>query len=134
MIEFAAVVIAVAFVVLVGYIVPTVIQIRRAVTQFEHLLSHVNDALPRILKEVRQTNNNIQTISVQAREGVERASVLMKALGDVGQTVTQVHGVVRQRGVAVASNLLRVLLGMRAAATTIKDRVQKEGGQMNGKQ
>ena len=71
---------------------------------------------------------------MQAREGVERASVLMKAIGDVGQTVTQVHGVVRQRGLAVASNLVRVLLGMRAAATTIKDRVQKEGGQMNGKQ
>ena len=71
---------------------------------------------------------------MQAREGGERASVLMKAIGDVGQTVTQVHGVVRQRGLAVASNLVRVLLGMRAAATTIKDRVQKEGGQMNGKQ
>ena len=134
MIEFAVVVIAVAFVVLVGYVVPTVIQIRKTVSQSEQLLSQMNDALPGILKEVRQTNKNIQAISMQAREGVERASVLMKAIGDVGQTVTQVHGVVRQRGLAVASNLVRVLLGMRAAATTIKDRVQKEGGQMNGKQ
>lgn len=133
MIEFAVVVIAVAFVVLVGYVVSTLIQIRRTVSQSEQLLSQINDALPGILKEVRQTNKNIQAISTQAREGVERASTLMKAIGDVGQTVTQVHGVVRQRGLAVASNLVRVLLGMRAAATTIKDRVQKEGGQTNGK-
>jgi len=134
MIEFSVVVIAVAFVVLVGSVVSILIQIRRTVSQSEQLLSQMNDALPGILKEVRQTNKNIQAISTQAREGVERASVLMKAIGDVGQTVTQVHGVVRQRGLAVASNLVRVLLGMRAAATTIKDRVQKEGGQMNGKQ
>lgn len=134
MIEFAVVVIAVAFVVLVGSVASILVQIRRTVSQSEQLLSQMNDALPGILNEVRQTNKNIQAISMQAREGVERASALMKALGEVGQTVTQVHGVVRQRGVAVASNLVRVLLGMRAAATTIKNRVQQEGGQRNGKQ
>ena len=41
MIEFAVVVIAVAFVVLVGYVVPTVIQIRRTVSQSEQLLSQM---------------------------------------------------------------------------------------------
>lgn len=86
MIEFSVVVIAVAFVVLVGSVVSILIQIRRTVSQSEQLLSQMNDALPGILKEVRQTNKNIQAISMQAREGVERASVLMKALGDVEQT------------------------------------------------
>ena len=56
MIEFSVVVIAVAFVVLVGSVVSILIQIRRTVSQSEHLLSQMNDALPGILKEVRQTN------------------------------------------------------------------------------
>ena len=43
MIDFAAVVIAVAFLVLVGYLVPTVIQLRRTVAQSERLLAQVNN-------------------------------------------------------------------------------------------
>lgn len=133
MIDYAVVVVAVAFVVLVGYVVPAVIQLRKAAAQSERLLSQINHELPGLLKEIKQTSANVQVMSTQAREGVERASVLMNAIGDVGQTVTHVHGVVRGRGTTFIANLIRVLSGMRAAATTIKDRVQKEGGQMNGK-
>ena len=45
MIEVAAVVIAVAFVVLVGYVVPTVIQVRKTATQAERLLSQINSRI-----------------------------------------------------------------------------------------
>ena len=46
MLDFAAVVVAVAFLVLVGYLVPTVIQLRRTVAQSERLLAQVNNELP----------------------------------------------------------------------------------------
>lgn len=133
MIDYAAVVIAVAFVVLVGYIVPTVIQLRKTVFQSERLLSQINAELPEILKELKQTNENVRVMSTQAREGVERASVLMNAIGDVGQTVNQVHGAVRGKSTTFLISLSRVLAGMRALALTFKDRVQKEGGPINGK-
>lgn len=125
MIEVAAVIIALAFVVLVGYIVPTVIQVRRTATQAEQLLLQVNAELPGILEEMKQTNENLRAMSAQAREGVGRASVLMNAIGDVGETVNQVHEAVRGRGTTFLVNLGRVVAGMRAVALTIKDRVQK---------
>ncbi len=133
MIDFAAVVIAVAFVVLVGYIVPTVIQLRKTVLQSDRLLSQINSELPGLLKELKRTSENVRVMSTQAREGVERASVLMNAVGDMGQTINQVHGVVRGKSTTLIMSLGRVMAGMRAVALTLKDRVQKEGGQRNGK-
>lgn len=134
MIDFAAVVIAVAFLVLVGYLVPTVIQLRRTVAQSERLLAQVNNELPGLLKEIKGTSENVHAMTTQAREGVDRASVLMNAIGDVGNTVNQVHGAVRGKSTALVMNLARVFSGVKAAATTIKDRVHKEGGQYNGRE
>lgn len=133
MIDFAAVVIAVAFLVLVGYLVPTVVQLRRTVAQSERLLAQLNNELPGLLKELKGTSENVHAMTTQAKEGVDRASVLMNAIGDVGQTVNQVHGAVLGKSSAMLMNLARVFSGVKAAATTIKDRVHKEGGQYNGK-
>ncbi len=128
MIEVAAVIIAVAFVVLVGYVVPTVIQVRKTATQAERLLSQINSELPEILTEIKQTNENVRVMSAQAREGVGRASVLMDAIGDVGETVNQVHGVFRAQGTTLMKNVVSVLVGMRAVALTLKNRAQKREG------
>ncbi len=133
MIDYAAVVIAVAFVVLVGYIVPTVIQVRKTATQAERLLAQVNTELPGLLKEIKQTNENIQVMSAQAREGVGRASVLMNAIGDVGETVNQVHGMIRGKSTMLTKNLVGVLMSLRTVALALKNRAQKKGGQANGK-
>ena len=128
MIEVAAVIIAVAFVVLVGYVVPAVIQVRKTATQAERLLSQINSELPEILTEIKQTNENVRAMSMQAREGVGRASVLMNAIGDVGETVNHVHGVLRGQGTTLMKNLASVLVGMRAVVLTLKNRAQKREG------
>lgn len=134
MIEYAVVVIAVAFVVLVGYVVPAVVQVRKTVLQAERLLSQLNAELPKLLKELKQTSENVRIISTQAREGVERSSVLMHAIGDVGQTVNRVHDVVRGRVATLLMSLGRLLTGMRAVVGTLKDHAHKEGGHSHGRE
>ena len=129
MIEVAAVSIAVAFVVLVGFIIRTVIQLRKTVLQSERILLQVSSALPGILKDLKQTNENVRVMSEQAREGVERASVLMNAIGGVGETVNQVHGTIRGKGTSFINNVVGVLVGLRAVARTLKNRAQKKEGQ-----
>ena len=128
MLEVAAVIIALAFVVLVGFIVPTVIQLRKTVLESERLLLQVSSELPGILRDLKQTNENVRVMSSQAREGVGRASVLMNAIGEVGETVNQVHGVLRGKGASLMKNLVGVLVGMRAVALTLKNRAQKKEG------
>ena len=127
MIELAAVIIAVALVVLVGFIVPTVIQVRKTATQAEQLLSQVNAELPGILKEVKQTNENVRAMSDQAREGMGRATVLLHAIGDVGETVNQVHGMIRGQSASLARNVVK-LLGRCASRLTQHQRARTTKG------
>jgi hypothetical protein len=52
----------------------------------------------------------------------------MNAIGDVGETVNQVHGVLRGQGTTLMKNLASVLVGMRAVVLTLKNRAQKREG------
>ncbi|NKB80857.1 MAG: DUF948 domain-containing protein [Nitrospirales bacterium] len=132
MIELALMIMAVAFAVLVGYLVPTVIQLRRTVSQSERLLARLNNDVPLLLKELRGTSEQVHAMTTQAKQGVDRISVLMNAIGDVGKTVNQVHGVIRGRGGAILMGLASAFAGMKAASSTISQRVQTKGGKQHG--
>jgi len=134
MIDFAAVVIAVAFVVLVGYLVPTVVQLRRTVAQSERLLAQLNSQLPDLLRDIKATTQNVQAMSTQAKQGVDRASVLFNAVGQIGETVNQVHSAVRGQSAALVLKAAGLFQGVKAIATSIKDRIHKdEGGPTHGR-
>ncbi len=131
--DVAAVVVVIAVLVLTGYLVATMIRIRKTMVQSERLLSQVNDVLPEILLELKRTSENVRVVSGLARESVEEASVLVHAIGDVGHTVNRVHGVLREKGATWLTRLMRVVSGVRAVADTIKNRAQTKGGEIHGK-
>ena len=129
MIDFAAVVIAVAFVVLVGYLIPTVVQLRRTVAQSERLLAQLNSQLPELLRDVKASLHNVQVMTDQAKHGVDKASVLFSAIGHVGDTVNQVHSAVRSQSAAMILKAAGMFQGIKAIATTVRDRIHhKERG------
>ena len=133
MVEFAAIIVAVAFVVLVGYLIPTILQVKRTIGQSERLLAQLNDELPIMLNDIKGTGENIRTMTDQARVGVDRAAIFMNAVGEVGQTVKQVHGVVRGRGGSILIGITSLLAGIKAASHTVKQHVHREGGNTDGK-
>ena len=132
MVDLAVMIIAVAMVVLVGYLVPTILQVKRAVGQSERLLIRLNHELPGMLKEVKGTNENIRALTDQARMGVDRATIFLNALGDVGQTVHQVHQTVRGKGGTVLVGLTSLLAGIKAVTSRMKHRVHKEPKEKEG--
>lgn len=133
MVEFAAVVVAVAFVLLVAYLIPTILQIKRTISQSERLLATLNQELPVMLKDVKGTSENIRTMTDHARIGVDRATVFLNAVGEVGQTVRQVHGLMRGRGGTFLLGFTSVLAGLKAASHVVKQRMHREGGTTHGK-
>jgi uncharacterized protein YoxC len=132
MVDLAVMIIAVAVVVLVGYLVPTILQVKKTVGQSERLLIRLNHELPGMLKEVKGTNENIRALTDQARVGVDRATVFLNAVGDVGQTVNQVHQAVRGKGGTVMIGLTSLLAGIKAVTSTVKHRVHKESKDKEG--
>ncbi len=131
-IEIAAVLVAVAFVVLVGFLVPVLMQVRKTVAESEQLLAKMNTELPPLLGELRAVSQQVNQLTEQARDGVEHAAVLLHAVGEVGESVQEVHNVVRGSSGTLMTNVASVLAGFKAATQVMRERYRKEGGPHNG--
>jgi len=131
-VEIAAVLVAVAFVVLVGYLVPVLIQIRKTVAESDRLLSNMNAEVPSFMTELRTMSQNLNGLADQAREGVEHAAVLLHAVGEVGESVQQVHKVVRGSSGTLLTNVASMVAGFKAATQVVRERTKQEGGTHNG--
>jgi uncharacterized protein YoxC len=131
-VEMAAILVAVAFAVLVGYLVPVLIQARKTVAESEQLLAKMNHDLPPLIGELRAMSKNMNDLTEQARVGVEHAAVLLHAVGEVGESVQHVHDVVKGSGGSMLTNVASVVAGFKAATQVMKERFRKEGGHHNG--
>lgn len=132
MIEIAALVAALAFAVLVGYLVPVLMQVRKTVAESEQLLAKMNTDLPPLVGELRAMSQNLNNLTDQARDGVEHAAVLLHAVGEVGESVQQVHNVVRGSSGTFLVNVASVVAGFKAATHVMRERYRKEGEHHNG--
>jgi uncharacterized protein YoxC len=131
-VEIAALLVAVVFAVLVGYLVPVLMQVRKTVAESEQLLAKMNTELPALVVELRAISQNLNDVTSQAREGVEHAAVLLHAVGEVGESVQQVHNVIRGSSGTLLNNVVSMVAGFKAATHVVRERMKHEGGTHNG--
>ena len=80
-VEFAIGLVAVAFAVLVGCLVPVLIQMRKTVAESQQVFAKMNQDLPPLIGELRAMCQNVSELMEQTRGGVEHAAVLLHAMG-----------------------------------------------------
>jgi uncharacterized protein YoxC len=131
-VEIAAILVAIALAVLVGYLVPVLIHVRKTVAESEQLLAKMNNDLPPLIGELRAMSHNVNDLTEQARKGVEHAAVLLHAVGEVGESVQHVHDVVKGSSGSMLTNVASVVAGFKAATQVMKERFREEGGHHNG--
>lgn len=131
-VEMAAILVAVSFAVLVGYLVPVMIQVRKTVAESERLLAKMNHDLPPLIGELRAISQTMNDLSEQARGGVEHAAALLHAVGEVGESVQHVHNVVKGSSGSMLTNVASVVAGFKAATQVMKERFREGGGHRNG--
>ncbi|GKS64506.1 hypothetical protein YTPLAS72_18100 [Nitrospira sp.] len=131
-VEIAALIVAVVFAVLVGYLVPVLMQVRKTVAESEQLLAKMNAEMPALVAELRAISQNFNEVTNQAREGVEHAAVLLHAVGEVGESVQQVHNIVRGSSGTLLNNVASMVAGFKAATHVVRERMKHEGGTHNG--
>ncbi len=131
-VEMAAILVAVAFVLMVGFLVPVLIRVRKTVAESEQLLEKMNHDLPPLIGELRAVSHNINDLTERARGGVEHAATLLHAVGEVGESVQQVHNVVKGSSGSMLTNVASVVAGLKAATHVVKERFREEGGHHNG--
>ena len=132
LVELAACLGAVAFAVLVGFLVPVLIRLRQTVAESERLLAKMSADLPALVSDLRAMSHNLSALTDQAREGVEHASVLLHAVGEVGESVQQVHDVMRGSSGTLLTNVASLVAGVRAATRVMRERYREEGELHNG--
>ncbi|MCE3223480.1 MAG: uncharacterized protein K0S58_1660 [Nitrospira sp.] len=130
-VDVAAILVAIAFAILVGYLVPLLIQIRKTAAEAEQLVTKLNSELPTLVAELRAMSQSLNDVAEQARDGVEHAAVLLHAMGEVGESVNQVHSLVLGSGSSLLANVASVFAGLKAAKHVVTERF-KEGGRHNG--
>ena len=131
-VEIAALLIATAFAVVVGYLVPTLIQLKKTIAESEQLLTHMSRELPSLVREMRAMTENVNALVDQAREGVDHAAVFLHAVGEIGATVQKVNETVRGKGGSLFVNVASMVAGLKAASTIVKERMNKNGGDSHG--
>jgi uncharacterized protein YoxC len=129
--DVAVLVAAIAFAVLVAYLAPLLIQWRRTAAEAEQLVTTLNSELPTLINELRATSRSVNDVVHQARDGVEHAAVLLHAIGEVGDSVNQVHDLVRGSGSSLLANAVSIFTGFKAAKQVVTERL-KEGGHYHG--
>jgi uncharacterized protein YoxC len=130
-VDVAAILVAIAFAILVGYLVPLLIQIRKTAAEAEQLVTKLNSELPTLVAELRAMSQSLNDVAEQTRDGVEHAAVLLHAMGEVGESVNQVHSLVRGSGSSLLANVASMFAGLKAAKYVVTERF-KEGGRHNG--
>lgn len=132
-VEIAVLLVAVAFAVLVGCLVPVLIQVRKTVAESEQLLAKLNVEVPGLVAELRSMSQNLNEVTNQARDGIDHAAVLLHAVGEVGESVQQVHNVVRGSSGTLLNNVASMVAGFKAATHVVRERMKhQEGGTHNG--
>jgi len=133
-IEIAVGIIALAAVVLVAFLVPVLIQLRKTADESERLLRRMNEDLPVMFREATQAAQNMNQVASEMRDATSRARVLGNAIGEVGETINQVHGLVRGGAGTLLTNVGSLLAGFRAAygVFTQKSETHQQGGSSNG--
>jgi len=82
---------------------------------------------------MRAMTENVNTLVNQTRDGVDHAAVFLHAVGEIGDTVQQVHETVRGKSGSLLVNVASMVAGFRAASAVVKGRMSKEGGNSNGR-
>jgi uncharacterized protein YoxC len=130
-VDVAAILVAISFAVLVGYLVPLLIQIRKTAAEAEQLVTKLNSELPTLVAELRAMSQSLNDVAEHARDGVEHAAVLLHAMGEVGESVNQIHTLVRGSGGSLLANMAGMFAGLKAAKQVVTQRF-KGGGHHNG--
>jgi uncharacterized protein YoxC len=131
-VEIAVLLVAVAFAVLVGCLVPVLMQVQKTVAESEQLLSKMNAEVPGLVAELRAISQTVNDVTSQAKDSIGHAAVLLHAVGEVGESVQQVHNVVRGSSGTLISNVASMVAGFKAATHVVRERMKHQGGTHNG--
>lgn len=126
-ISIAAAVMAAAFVVLVAFIVPTFIELRKTAQALQDLIRHTDEELKPVLHDLGVAAADLKVVAHVAAERIDDVREMMSAVGEAGRGFRTISTVVGAAAGACARSSAW-LSGAKVAGSFIVDRFFKKRG------
>ena len=126
-IAIASVVIAITFIVLVAFLIPALIEVRKAAISVRIYVTDVDSQIKPILKELRELTANLRVFTDAVASRSDEVEAFMESLGDTGRNISKINIVVGEvAGLLCRSSLW--LTGLKAAGQYAVGRILKKRG------
>ena len=89
--EVVLLIIAVLLAALLGFLVPTLLQLRATLRSAQTLIDRVGPQLEGTLNETRSAAERLNRTGDELEKGTQRAVSLLHAVGDIGQTLSKIN-------------------------------------------
>ena len=121
--EIILIIVSIAFLLFIGFCIPILLQLRRAVKKMDETLHVLNEGLPPIIRNLAEITTNVNRTTVNVhRQVAELSSTLSKIQGAVGIFVGLEEVIRRRVGfpfVRKVATLLSVARGVSAFVHTL---------------
>lgn len=124
---FAVVVLALALVVLVAFMIPTLIEIRKAAADLRGFVTRTGGELKPVLIELEKTLAELRMVTEGIADKREDIQTFMEAVGDTGRNIRTINVAVGSVAHAAAASSLW-MTGARAAGKFLTERLIKKRG------
>jgi uncharacterized protein YoxC len=85
----------IAFIVLVGYVVWAMVQLRRTMQRIDEMIVNTERELTPLLSNLRESSERMNNSFVHLEKGFTRAGGLLEAIGEVGDSLHNVNEFLR---------------------------------------
>lgn len=127
MLNVAAVIIAVAMIVLVVFLIPLIMELRRTATTVRGFVERMEAQVTPTLTELNRTLADLQVLTSGAAEKVEDIQCFMSAVGETGRGLRTISTVVSGAASALTKSSLW-LTGAKVAGSFVMDKIIKKRG------
>jgi uncharacterized protein YoxC len=124
-IAFAAAVIALTFIVLAGFMISALIEIKKTAVSIRTYITDVQSQLQPILKEFNELTANLRLVTGALSSRTGEVKAFMDALGDTGRNISTINIVVGEAATLLCRSSLW-LKGLKAASKYTVGRILKK--------
>jgi uncharacterized protein YoxC len=127
MLNVAAVIIAIAMIVLVAFLIPLILELRRTATTVREFVERMEAQVTPTIAELNKTLADLQILTGGAAEKVEDIQCFMSAVGETGRGLRTIGTVVSGAASALTKSSLW-LTGAKVAGSFMMDKFIKKRG------
>ncbi len=121
-------VIAAVVVILLGFLIPVILQLRKTAKSAENFLKVTQESLTPLLSELKESAERLNKISEDIEDSVSNVRHLTNAVGEIGAMVDEVNNFVKQTGLSFSIKTASIGAGIKAALSFFAKGIIKTGG------